>query len=114
MTPPRWWLPSCVAALALHAVLAIHCILSMSPAVDENEWLPIGAHHWLTGDFSLGRQNPPLAKLALSLPLFLSLTPHEREVLRRATLPERTRPVDHVLDRWITLVRVARTLEPRP
>jgi 4-amino-4-deoxy-L-arabinose transferase-like glycosyltransferase len=87
MTPPRWWLPSAVAALALHAALVAHCILSMSPAADENQWLPVGARHWLTGDFHPGGQNPPLVKLAFSLPLYLSLTPHERQALRDDALP---------------------------
>jgi hypothetical protein len=41
----------------------------MSLTVDEAAHLPAGYSHWKTGDFRLGRENPPLVKLISSFPL---------------------------------------------
>lgn len=58
--------------LAAHGVLLAREANSDSPSYDEVAHLPAGLRYWETGQFDLYRVNPPLARLAAALPVWLS------------------------------------------
>ena len=61
-----------VAMLAIHAGLAVHSLRQENATIDEVAHMPAGVSYWQTGTFRLYHHNPPLVKLAASLPVVLS------------------------------------------
>lgn len=79
--------------LALHVALAVGQIPGHSPAADEPIHIAAGYRLWLTGD-SIDQTHPPLAKLALAVPLLAQgadpiVEPPTGEVLQRFLLENR-------------------------
>ncbi len=62
--------------LGIHAVLLARIAMVNAPVYDEIAHLVSGRSHWLFGEFSLYRVNPPLMRMIAASPLFIS-TPNE-------------------------------------
>jgi 4-amino-4-deoxy-L-arabinose transferase-like glycosyltransferase len=66
------------SALAVGALLALFLLQEAvgirgdSGTVDEAVYLPAGYTYWATGDFRLNAEHPPLAKLLVAAPLFMT------------------------------------------
>ncbi len=68
--PRAYWTGALLAGALLAAALAAgRAALTDSPTFDEISHLPAGASYWLTSDFRLAPDHPPLAKLWCALPL---------------------------------------------
>ena len=61
--------------MIVHAILLIVGARRHFVVLDEVGHVPAGISHWQTGDFSLYRVNPPLARMAATLPVLLA-RPH--------------------------------------
>lgn len=61
-----------VGALALHALILWDCAGQKFASIDESGHVPAGIAHWLGGDFSQYRVNPPLPRMIATLPVLLA------------------------------------------
>ena len=65
-----------VGMMIVHAVLLIVGARRHFVVLDEVGHVPAGISHWQTGDFSLYRVNPPLARMLATLPVLLARPLH--------------------------------------
>ncbi|HID74984.1 MAG TPA: hypothetical protein EYP56_03200, partial [Planctomycetaceae bacterium] len=85
-------------ALLVHALLLMWAARSHSPTVQEPAHVASGLTHWTTGRFAAYRVNPPLVRLAASLPALASGT--ELDLLL-CNQPGVVRPEHALGDQWV-------------
>lgn len=68
---PRIVLAGVAVVLLIHAGLLLDCCRKNFVTVDEAGHLVSGISHWTTGTYSMYRVNPPLARMAAVVPVFL-------------------------------------------
>lgn len=69
---PRWEVGVVLAALAVHAALAVWGIAANSVTFDENFHLPAGVRILTRADFATSFAQPPLAKAVFAIPALLA------------------------------------------
>lgn len=104
----RWrWAAAAIALLQL--ALSLHAAWRVGPTYDEHYYATAGVAYWREGRWSFNREHPPLAKLAIGLPLALrSDLVWDEHALDRVSPPVRFFFQDNAdeLDRNLFLARL--------
>ncbi len=70
--PKRWRIGCVIGLLFIMAVLQITSMRQEVQTIDEGVHLSSGVSYWVTGDFKLNEEHPPLIKLLAALPVVLT------------------------------------------